>query len=121
MCSKIEARVGEEVGKMSCSGARGGSLHIIGDFTLHFHFVVETSDANLSQGMRQLNGIYTQHFNRRHGLGGHLFQGSFKGILVERDPYLLALSRYVVLNPVRAGMVRMPRHGHGTATVRWSA
>ena len=55
--------------------------------------------------MRQLNGIYTQQVNRRHGLVGHLFQGRFKTILVERDAYLLELSRYVVLNPVRAGMV----------------
>jgi REP element-mobilizing transposase RayT len=70
----------------------------------HYHFVVETPDANLSKGMRQLNGVYTQQFNRRHGLVGHLFQGRFKGILVERNAYLLELSRYVVLNPVRAGM-----------------
>jgi putative transposase len=56
--------------------------------------------------MRQLNGVYTQQVNRRHGRAGHLFQGRFKGILVERDSYLLELARYVVLNPVRAGMVR---------------
>jgi len=54
---------------------------------------------------RQLNGVYTQQFNRRYGLVGHLFQGRFKAILVERDAYLLELSRYVVLNPVRVGMV----------------
>lgn len=73
--------------------------------TNHYHVVVETPDANLSKGMRQLNGVYTQRFNRGHGLVGHLFQGRFKGILVERDAYLLELSRYVVLNPVRAAMV----------------
>ncbi len=72
----------------------------------HYHVVVETPEANLSQGMRQLNGVYTQRFNRRHGYVGHLFQGRFKGILVEQDAYLLELARYVVLNPVRAGMVR---------------
>ncbi|RRQ21110.1 transposase [Thiohalobacter thiocyanaticus] len=72
--------------------------------TNHYHLVVETPEANLSRGMRQLNGVYTQTFNRRHGLVGHLFQGRFKGILVEREAYLLELSRYVVLNPVRAGM-----------------
>ncbi|MEZ5627392.1 MAG: transposase [Rhodocyclaceae bacterium] len=71
----------------------------------HYHVVVETPEANLSPGMRQLNGVYTQRFNRRHGLVGHLFQGRFKGILVEQDAYLLELARYVVLNPVRAGMV----------------
>jgi REP element-mobilizing transposase RayT len=75
------------------------------EMTNHYHVVVETPQANLSQGMRQLNGVYTQQFNRRHRLVGHLFQGRFKGILVERDSYLLELSRYVVLNPVRAGMV----------------
>lgn len=80
-------------------------VHAWCEMTNHYHLVVETPEANLSKGMRQLNGVYTQRFNRRHGLVGHLFQGRFKGILVERDAYLLELSRYVVLNPVRAGMV----------------
>lgn len=75
----------------------------------HYHFVLETPDANLSQGMRQLNGVYTQKFNRRHGRTGHVLQGRFSAILVEREPYLLELCRYVVLNPVRAGMVRSAR------------
>jgi REP element-mobilizing transposase RayT len=79
--------------------------HAYCEMTNHYHLVVETPKANLSQGMRQLNGVYTQQFNRRHALVGHLFQGRFKAILVERDAYLLALARYVVLNPVRAGMV----------------
>jgi len=82
--------------------------HAYCEMTNHYHFVAETPDANLSKGMRQLNGVYTQRFNRRHGMVGHLFQGRFKGILVERDAYLLELSRYVVLNPVRAGMVADP-------------
>ncbi len=76
--------------------------------TNHYHLVVETVEGNLSQGMRHLNGVYTQASNRRHGRTGHLFQGRFKGILVDRDAYLLELSRYVVLNPVRAGMVDDP-------------
>ena len=76
--------------------------------TNHFHLVLETPEANLSQGMRQLNGVYTQQFNRRHALVGHLFQGRFKAILVERETYLVELARYVVLNPVRAGMVARP-------------
>jgi len=71
----------------------------------HYHFVVETVEGNLSKGMRQLNGVYTQYFNREYNRVGHVFQGRFKGILVERDSYLMELSRYVVLNPVRAGMV----------------
>ena len=71
----------------------------------HYHLVLETPDGNLSKGMRQLNGIYTQQFNQAHQRVGHLFQGRYKAILVERDHYLLTLCRYVVLNPVRAGMV----------------
>jgi REP-associated tyrosine transposase len=67
----------------------------------HYHLVIETPDGNLSKGMRQLNGIYTQAFNRRHHRVGHLFQGRFKAILVQRESYLLELCRYIVLNPVR--------------------
>jgi len=74
----------------------------------HFHLLIETADANLAQGMRQLNGIYTQHFNRRHRLVGHLFQGRYKAILVQKESYLLALCRYIALNPVRANMVSSP-------------
>ena len=68
-----------------------------------FHLLVETPKANLSIGMRQLNGIYAQSFNRRHNRTGHLFQGRFKAILVERESHLLELCRYVVLNPARNG------------------
>ena len=71
----------------------------------HYHLVIETPKANLALGMRQLNGVYTQRFNRTHHRVGHVFQGRYKAILVERDAYLLELSRYVVLNPVRAKMV----------------
>jgi REP element-mobilizing transposase RayT len=67
----------------------------------HYHLLVETTKANLSIGMRQLNGIYTQSFNRRRNRIGHLFQGRFKAILVERDSHLLELCRYIVLNPAR--------------------
>ena len=72
----------------------------------HYHIVIETAEANLSKGMRQLNGVYTQYYNRKHGHVGHVFQGRFKGILVERDEYLLELARYVVLNPIRANKVK---------------
>lgn len=74
----------------------------------HYHFVLHTRQANLSRLMRHLNGVYTQDFNRRHRKVGHLFQGRFKAVLVDRDAYLLAVCRYVELNPVRAGMVDAP-------------
>lgn len=76
----------------------------------HYHLLIETPEGNLSRGMRQLNGVYTQRFNRRHKRVGHLFQGRFKAIVVERDSYLLELCRYVVLNPVRARMVKHIEH-----------
>lgn len=72
----------------------------------HYHLVVETVEGNLSQGMRQLNGVYTQSMNRKHRRVGHVFQGRYKAIIVEKDAYLLELARYVVLNPVRARMVK---------------
>lgn len=72
----------------------------------HYHLVIETPEGNLSQGMRQLNGVYTQYINHTHSKMGHVFQGRYKAILVEKDSYLLELARYVVLNPVRAGMVK---------------
>jgi putative transposase len=71
----------------------------------HYHLVLHTRQANLSRTMRHINGVYTQQFNRRHGLVGHLFQGRFKAILVDRDAYLLALCRYVERNPVAASVV----------------
>jgi REP element-mobilizing transposase RayT len=79
--------------------------HAFCQMTNHYHLVVETPEGNLARGMRQLNGVYTQHINRRYRRVGHLFQGRYKSILVEKDSYLLGLVRYVVLNPVRAGMV----------------
>ena len=81
----------------------------------HYHLLIETPEANLSRGMRHVNGVYTQRFNRAHELVGHVFQGRFKAILVEREAYLLELSRYVVLNPVRAGLVRSAKDW------RWSS
>jgi putative transposase len=74
--------------------------------TNHYHILIETPEANLAQGMRQLNGVYTQRFNRAHDRVGHVFQGRYKAILVERDSYLLELARYVVLNLLRAKMVQ---------------
>jgi hypothetical protein len=74
----------------------------------HYHFVLRTRQANLSRLMRQVNGVYTQDFNRRHGKAGHLFQGRFKAVLVDGEAYLLEVCRYVELNPMRAGLVERP-------------
>lgn len=71
----------------------------------HYHLLIETPSPSLSRGMQLLNGIYTQKFNRQHKRSGHVFQGRFKAILVEKESHLLELARYVVLNPVRADMV----------------
>jgi putative transposase len=81
-------------------------VHAYCQMTNHYHLLIETVEANLSAGMRQLNGLYTQRFNRRHGVVGHLYQGRYKAILVQKESHLLELSRYVVLNPLRAGMVK---------------
>jgi REP element-mobilizing transposase RayT len=81
----------------------------------HYHLLLETVDPTLSIGMRYLNGVYTQRYNRRHHRVGHVFQGRFKSILVDRDSYLLELCRYVVLNPVRAGSAK------DASLYRWSS
>ena len=74
----------------------------------HYHLLVETSDGNLALGMRQLNGVFTQARNKRYNKTGHLFQGRYKAILIQKDSHLLEVCRYVVLNPVRARMVERP-------------
>ncbi|MFT4712670.1 MAG: REP element-mobilizing transposase RayT [Candidatus Azotimanducaceae bacterium] len=81
----------------------------------HYHLVVECPNANLSKGMRQLNGVYTQYFNRRHGVEGPLFKGRFKSILFEKQSYLLLLCRHAVLSPVRSEAVTSPQK------YRWSS
>lgn len=75
----------------------------------HYHLMLETPAANLSVAMKHLNAVYTQKFNKKHYRTGHLFQGRFKALVVEKDTYLKELCRYVVLNPVRAHMVKHPR------------
>ena len=74
----------------------------------HYHVLIETPEGNLGQGMRQLNSAYSQYYNRRHDLVGHVMQGRYKAILVQKDSYLRELARYIVLNPVRAGLVSTP-------------
>lgn len=75
----------------------------------HYHLMIETVEGNLSQGMRHLNAFYSQEFNKQHSLVGHVFQGRYKAILVQKESYLLELARYLVLNPVRAGIVDDPK------------
>ncbi len=74
----------------------------------HYHLLLETPLGNLSKIMMQLNSIYSQYYNKKHNRVGHLFQGRYKSILVDKENYLLELSRYIVLNPVRAGIVKNP-------------
>jgi putative transposase len=76
--------------------------------TNHYHLLIETPDGNLSMAMRHINGVYTQRSNARNKTIGHIFQGRYKAILVDKDEYLLCLCRYIELNPVRAGLVASP-------------
>jgi len=81
----------------------------------HYHLILETPKGNLLKVMHGINSRYTIYFNRRHKRSGHLFQGRYKAIIVDRDAYLIPLSRYVHLNPVRASMVENPEQ------YRWSS
>jgi REP element-mobilizing transposase RayT len=81
----------------------------------HYHLLVETEQPTLSRGMREVNGTYSQSFNRRYGRVGHVLQGRYKAILVDKDAYLTELQRYIVLNPVRAGLCG------GAGDWRWSS
>ena len=76
--------------------------------TKHYHLLVDTPDANLAKGMRQLNGVYTRRFNQTYNRSGHVFHGPYKAVLAQKEAYLLEMARCVVLNPVRARMVRTP-------------
>lgn len=83
-------------------------VHAFCQMTNHLHLLIETPEGNLGQGMRQLNSAYSQYYNRRHDLVGHVMQGRYKAILVQKDSYLRELARYIVLNPVRAGIADQP-------------
>ena len=83
-------------------------LHAFVLMSNHFHLIVETPKANLSEFIRQFNISYTCYYNRLHGRIGHLYQGRFKAIVVDKDSYLLELSRYVHLNPIR---IKAKRNG----------
>jgi putative transposase len=83
-------------------------VHAYCQMTNHYHAMIETVEGNLAQGMRQLNGMYSQRFNRRHDQVGHVFQGRYHAVLVQKESHLLELARYIALNPVRAGIVGRP-------------
>jgi len=81
---------------MSALASTGSRACLLSD-DQPLHLLVETVDGNLTKGMRQSSGVYTQRFNHHHGMVGHLFQGRYKAILIQKDTYLLELRRYVVL------------------------
>lgn len=76
--------------------------------TSHYHMLVETPQPNLSRGMRHLNGVYAQRFNRRHKRVGHLFQARFHATLIQHDEHLLSTIAYIARNPTRAGLCSDP-------------
>jgi len=86
----------------------GYVLHCYVLMTNHYHLILETPEANLSRVMHYINGSYTNYINIKRKRSGHLFQGRYKAILIDRDRYLLELSRYVHLNPIRAAIVTKP-------------
>jgi REP element-mobilizing transposase RayT len=93
----------------------GGIIHVYCLMDNHYHLLLETPRGNLSQILHHINGAYTTYFNVKRQRSGHLFQGRYRAILVEKDEYCQELSRYIHLNPVRAGMVKDPRR------YRWSS
>jgi REP element-mobilizing transposase RayT len=93
----------------------GWRCHAYCLMTNHYHLLIETPQANLSEGMHRLNSLYVQAFNRRHGYAGHLFERRFRSSLVQSNAHLIELARYIVLNPVRAGLCREP------AEWKWSS
>ena len=74
----------------------------------HYHLLLETPEPNLAKGMRMLNRSFAEHFNKRHGRVGHVFQGPYGDVLIETDEHLLEVLRYIALNPVRAGLAGRP-------------
>jgi putative transposase len=87
---------------------RGWVCHSYCLMTNHYHLLIETPIPNLSLGMQTINTLYAQHVNRSYVLSGHVFQGRYKSGLVKNDAHLLELSRYIALNPVRAGICKYP-------------
>ena len=103
-----------------CCLKTGWQVHAHVLMANHFHLVVETPQPNLVAGMKWLLGVYTNRFNRRHKLFGHLFSGRYKSLLVDRsgDGYLKTVCDYVHLNPTRAKLVRA---GKPLSSFQWSS
>ncbi len=95
----------------------GAVVHTYCMMTNHYHLLMETTRGNLSEIMQYVNGAYTTYFNVKRKRSGHLFQGRFKSIVVDADEYAMELSRYIHLNPVRAGIVGKP-HDHEWSSYR---
>ena len=93
----------------------GYLLHAYALMDKHYHLMIETPKANISQTMQNINTSYTMYINKKYRRSGHLLQGRFKGIIVDKDEYLLTLSRYIHLNPVRAGIVQRPEEYRWTS------
>jgi putative transposase len=95
----------------------GYRLHCYVLMTTHYHLLIDTPEGNLSEVVHYINGSYANYINRKRNRSGHLLQGRYKGILVDRDAYFLELSRYLHLNPVRAKMVEKPEE-YGQSSYR---
>lgn len=99
----------------SASERYGAVIHVYCLMGNHYHLLLETPEGNLSQIMRHINGAYTTYYNTKRQRAGHLFQGRYKAILIDADEYAEELSRYIHLNPVRAGVAGRPEE------YRWSS
>ena len=86
----------------------GAVVHVYCLMDNHYHLFLETPRGNLSQIMHHINGAYTTYFNLKRDRSGHLFQGRYRAILVDADEYAVELSRYIHMNPVRAGIALNP-------------
>jgi putative transposase len=99
---KFETLLGKVVTK------RGWVLHSYCQMPNHHHLLLNTPDADISDGMCWLNGVYARWFNERHGYSGHVFEARFHAVLVQSNVHLLNLACYIPLNPVRAGLCARP-------------
>ncbi len=84
-------------------------IHAFALLDNHYHLLIETPQANLGRAMRHVDGVYTQRYNRRHGLDGPLFRGRYKAQVIEEEQYLITLVAYIHLNPTRAGIEQQPQ------------